>query len=87
MGDNEDIKRKNRHKRRVRNQIISYIILLLLICLIGFLGYKGIKLLVSKIKNNAEVPVEVATVDDSSVSEDQVPVISTPEYEDLPDVW
>ncbi len=86
MGDNEDIKRKNRHKRRVRNQIISYIILLLLICLIGFLGYKGIKLLVSKIKNNAEVPAEVATVVDSSVSEDQVPVISTPEYEDLPDV-
>ena len=76
-----DERRDARHKRRIRNQVFAYLILLLIIGGIGAGGYFGVGYLASMIKNTqANKPVEEEVVSDNSVSDDELsPVISSPE--------
>lgn len=83
--DEEDdaiIRRQERHKRRVRNQILAYVFALLV--LIGIIagGYLGIRALVHKFKPVEAAATETTTVEDAiaelNESEEEI-VIEAPE--------
>ncbi|MEE5989150.1 MAG: glycoside hydrolase family 3 N-terminal domain-containing protein [Lachnospiraceae bacterium] len=79
--DAKSVKRKIRHRRRVRNQILSYVILLLLIGILSVVGFMGARKLVSlfveqKARDEAAISENIAAQD--SVSDDNL-TISSPD--------
>ena len=80
--DAKSVKRKIRHRRRVRNQILSYVILLLLIGILSVVGFMGARKLVSlfveqKARDEAAISENIAAQD--SVSDDNL-TISSPDF-------
>lgn len=86
-------RREYRKNRRVRNQVIAYMVLILLVLGIGIGGFYGVKIIAGKIKTLVSEGASVPSTSDDSVSQDQfvmdgegAGVIATPEEFVEPDV-
>ncbi|MCR5208800.1 MAG: hypothetical protein K6C99_01150 [Lachnospiraceae bacterium] len=84
--DAKSVKRKIRHRRRVRNQILSYVVLLILIGIVSAAGVIGAKKLVSlfveqKARDEAAISENLASQD--SVSDENL-TISSPDAINTP---
>jgi len=73
-------KREIRRKRRIRNQILSYAVLVILLGGLAFGGYKGVVFIYQKFVQ-ANQPVVVSS-NEVAVSDDAAGVIATPEETD-----
>ena len=73
---NED-RREYRRKRRIRNQIIAYAVLVLLLAGVGYGGYKGVLYLTQRFATPEET--ESVSVNEPVVSENEPGIIATPE--------
>jgi beta-N-acetylhexosaminidase len=90
--NNNDERREYRRNRRVRNQILAYLLLIVLVGLVTVPLYMGAKALVHEIASNNKVPEisEVSDDDADSVSDDLPDTISSPDAalsvsEDIPE--
>lgn len=86
-------RREYRKNRRIRNQILAYIVLIVLLVGIGIGGFVGVKAIVGKISNLVSAGDNVPSASEDSVSQDQfvmddagAGVIATPEEFDTPEV-
>ena len=73
---NADNAREIRRKRRIRNQIIAYLVLVILLAGIGYGGYMGVRYLYGKVAKPQE-QVQVSE-NDTQVSENEPGIITTP---------
>ena len=79
--DNND-RREARKRRRVRNQVICYIILILIIAMLAVAAYFGIKQFIKLVSKSGEAPSVTASQNEAeSVSE--AAIISTPDMEEI----
>jgi len=74
-----DARRLARHKRRVRNQVLAYIVLFLLIAGLGFGIYKGASFAIGYFKNRQPQTLPGPSVNEATVSDDTPGVIMTPD--------
>ena len=79
--NNNDERREYRRNRRVRNQILAYLLLVVLVGLVTVPLYMGARALVHEIASNNKVPEisEVSDDDADSVSDDLPDTISSPD--------
>ena len=79
--NNNDERREYRRNRRVRNQILAYLLLIILVGLVTVPLYMGAQALVREIASNNKVPEisEVSDDDADSVSDDLPDTISSPD--------
>lgn len=73
---NADNAREIRRKRRIRNQIIAYLVLVILLAGVGYGGYMGVRYLYGKFAKPQE-QVQVSE-NDTQVSENEPGIITTP---------
>lgn len=64
-------RREYRRNRRIRNQIVAYLVLILILAGIGIGGFLGVRALVGKVKGIISAGDNVPTVSEDSVSQDQ----------------
>lgn len=79
---NSKERREARKKRRIRNQIICWIVLIVLVGGIAVGGYLGVKHLWDNRKNTGAQPDQVVSEDIASESENETGVIATPDEEE-----
>lgn len=79
-------RREYRKKRRIRNQIMAYLVLIIIVIGIGAGGFYGVKVLINKFSTLVSEGNDVPAADTGSVSQDQfvmssdsAGVISTPD--------
>ena len=78
MYDQENERREYRHKRRVRNQIIAYIVSLILLAAFIVGAAFGIKYVVSEIEDKKHAEELQQQLEEMSEAEVEVPVIAAP---------
>lgn len=74
-------RRTVRHNRRIRNQILAYLLLIVLIFGVGFGAFKAVSLLADKIEDTGNEPAITADnyTDEGEVKESEPITISTPD--------
>lgn len=77
--EERDEKRELRRQRRIRNQVIAYLVLVVLLGGIGFGGYKGVCILVDKLNTNKQIVVEQSQEPVEALSDNEAGIIATPE--------
>lgn len=78
--DEAAYRRMERHKRRVRNQILAYVTVVLVLVLIGVGGYFGVSSLINRIPKPVEEDPVAAQLSELAEAEEEI-VIEAPEVE------